>query len=303
MSNYTTATDAIGAWRETLFNGEPPRLYSFGCDGLNSIPLGPGRIVLLGGAPGTGKSALAMQLTVDGLRSTPDLRAVVCSVEMSTAVLLDRQLARLSGVSLSIIAARRLTAEHREPIDRGIATLMAVGDRLAFVGEPHDLATVADVADDFGGELILLDYIQRITPPKQAGDKRSSIDATMNVLRRFASAGRAVLVVSAVARGKNAVGQSSYGRGAIGLASFKESGELEYGTNSAYLLGQSTASTRRIDLRCMKNRDAEPKDIALDFDRPLQRFTEAEPTPAGPMSGCTGELVELWNATPAKGSE
>ena len=39
-----------------------------------------------------------MQLAVDGLRLNSDLRAVVCNIEMPASVLLDRQLARLSGI-------------------------------------------------------------------------------------------------------------------------------------------------------------------------------------------------------------
>jgi hypothetical protein len=54
-------------------------------------------VTLLGGAPGAGKTALSMQWALDALRLTPSLRCVVCNVETPPAVLLDRQLARLSA--------------------------------------------------------------------------------------------------------------------------------------------------------------------------------------------------------------
>ena len=47
-------------------------------------------VTLLGGAPGAGKTAFAMQLVTDALRLTPALRALVCNVEMPARVLLDR---------------------------------------------------------------------------------------------------------------------------------------------------------------------------------------------------------------------
>ncbi|MFN9911238.1 MAG: DnaB-like helicase C-terminal domain-containing protein, partial [Pirellulaceae bacterium] len=64
--------------------------------------------VIMLGAPGAGKTSFVMQIVVDALRLTPNLRAVVCNVEMPPEVLLDRQLSRLSGVPLEAIRYRRL---------------------------------------------------------------------------------------------------------------------------------------------------------------------------------------------------
>ena len=111
-----------------------------------------------------------------------DLRAVVCNIEMPAAVLLDRQLARLSGISAETIRYRRLDASHADRLDRGMSTLETIADRLCFVRPPFDLANVAATADEFSGRLMLLDYIQRIPPPGQHGDRRGSVDATMNYL-------------------------------------------------------------------------------------------------------------------------
>ena len=136
-----------------------------------------------------------MQAVVDALRLTPDLRAVVCNVEMPPAVLLDRQLARLSGIDLTLIRHRRLGAEHADRIDQALHTLEPLADRLAFVRPPFDLANVAATADAFDAGLLVLDYIQRIPPPGEHGDRRGAVDATMDYLRQFADAGVAVIVV------------------------------------------------------------------------------------------------------------
>src|SRR5262249_42882088 len=152
--------------------------------------IGPGRVLLLGGAPGAGKSAFAMQALVDALRLTPTLRALVCNVEMTPPVLMDRQLARLSGINLNTIRLRQLGVEHGERIDQATQTLEPVAERLAFVRPPFDLANVAASADAFGDVgLIVFDYIQRIPPPGNHGDKRGAVDATMDFLRQFADNG------------------------------------------------------------------------------------------------------------------
>ena len=154
-ARYLSAADALAPWREDLLAGTPPQLYPVGTGELARLEIGPGLVSLIGGAPGTGKTALVMQGVLDALRLTPTLRVVVCNVEMSPAVLLERQLARLSGIDLSLIRHRRLTAEHAERIDLGLATIEALGDRptriadLLLANVELDLAApIAQVEED-----------------------------------------------------------------------------------------------------------------------------------------------------------
>jgi replicative DNA helicase len=241
-----------------------------------------------------------MQFVIDALRMTPTLRAVVCSIEMPPQVLLDRQLARLSGVDLNTIRLRKLGVEHGERIDAALQTLEPLAERLAFVKAPFNLANVAASADAFGDVgLIVLDYIQRISPPgNHQGDKRGSVDATMDYLRQFADAGLAVMVVAAVARSKDAKGRSTYHGDALNLASFRESSELEFGADDAYILVDDPDDDTGVILRHLKARHTEAKDIALTFDRPRQRFT-ARTSPATPAAGkLQSVLAALWNSTP-----
>lgn len=299
-ARYTVAADALSDWRDALFSGVAPVLYAVGTGNLGRVELGPGRVVLVGGLPGGGKTALAMQLVVDALRAGPTLRAVVANVEMTPGVLLDRQLARLAGVPLDAIARRQLDGAHAERIDRGLATLETIADRLAFVTPPYDLGNIAATADDFAGGLLVLDYLQRIRPPGNHADKRGSVDALMDYLRQFADAGCAVLCVSAVARSKDRRGRSTYDGEALSLASFRESSELEYGADSAYVLVPGGDDPEAVTLRCLKHRHGEPADIALHFERRLQRFTPANPTPTPTERGATmAKLAGLWNRTPA----
>jgi replicative DNA helicase len=226
------------------------------------------------------------------------LRAVVCNIEMPPSVLLDRQLARLSGVAAEAIRYRRIGAEHAERIDVGMSTLEGVADRLCFVRPPFTLENAAESFDAFGGGLLLLDYIQRIPPPGQHGDRRGSVDATMNYLRQFADAGAAVIVVAAVARQKDAKGRSSYGGDALTLASFRESSELEFGADDAFILAPNEKAAGIVTLRHLKARHTEPRDLRLCFDRRCQRFTVDRPTPK-PDAKLQSTLTESWSRTEA----
>jgi replicative DNA helicase len=300
-ATFVCAADALAGWRDDVLSGKPPVLWPAGTGDLARIELGPGIVTLLGGAPAAGKTAFTMQLLSDALRLTPALRAVVCNVEMPPAVLLDRQLARLSGIDLSLIRHRRLGAEHADRIDQAMNTLEQIAERLAFVRPPFDLTNVAATADAFGAELLLLDYIQRIPPPGEHSDKRGAVSATMDFLRQFAGAGTAVIVISAIGRTKDGKGRSSYSGDGLSLASFRESSELEFGCDDAFLLtpdGDDQGDA--VTLRHLKSRHGECRDIDLTFRRRHQRFTPAggDQGPRPDAGKLQSALAALWARTP-----
>src|SRR5262249_49802446 len=156
--------------------------------------------------------------------------------------------------------------EHADRIDQAMSTLEPLADRLVFVRSPFDLANVALTADAFDADLLLLDYIQRIPPPGEHPDKRGSVNATMDYLRHFADAGRAVIVISAIGRTKEGKGRSSYAGDGLNLASFRESSELEFGCDDAFILTPDEDSDDGVTLRHLKSRHGETKDLPLAFN-------------------------------------
>jgi len=279
-AHFVTAADAFDGWKDDVLTGSPPVLWPVGSGELAQLEIGPGLVSLWGGAPGSGKTALVVQLTIDALRLTPTLRALVCNVEMPPRVLLDRQLARLSGIDLGTIRYRRFDQEHADRLDQALNTLEPLAERLAFVRPPFDLANVAAAADAFRADLLVLDYIQRIPPPGNHADKRAAVNSTMDFLRQFADASVGLIVVAAVGRTKDKRGRSSYDGDGLNLASFRESSELEFGADDAFILvpdkDGGEYGTVQVTLRHLKARHTEPKDLVLDFHRPTQRFDVAE---------------------------
>ena len=296
-ANFQTAADVFDGWRDDVLTGTPPTFYPVGSGELARIEIGPKLVTLIGGAPGAGKTAFTMQCVVDGLRLTPTLRAAVCNIEMPPEVLLDRQLSRLSGVDCRLIRYRTIGSEHADRIDQAMNTLETLGERLCFVRPPFDLANVAASADAFDAGLIVLDYIQRIPAPGKHDDRRGSVDATMNYIRQFADAGVAVIVVAAVARSKDKRGRSSYDGDGLNLASFRESSELEFGADDAFILAPRQDDT--VVLKHLKARHTEAADIELEFERPTQSFTPAEPQMSEESHRLRDALASMWNTTEA----
>jgi replicative DNA helicase len=124
----------------------------------------------------------------------------------------------------------------------------------------------------------------------------------MGSLRQFADAEVAIIVVAALARSKDAKGRSSYNDG-LSLASFRETSELEYGADDAFILAPDAgegASTSLVTLKHLKSRHGEARDIALSFDRPHQRFTPsapAQPSEQADKGKLQAALKALWDGS------
>ncbi len=280
-ANYVLAEDALDAWRSHILSGTPPTFYPVGTGELQRMEIGPGLVTLVGGCPGAGKTAFSMQIAVDALRLTPTLRVLVCNIEMPAAVLLDRQLSRLSGIDLRSVRYREFGPEHADRLDQALQAMAGFAGRLGLVRPPFDLDNVAAAADDMQADVIVLDYIQRIAPAGSYGDRRSAVDATMNFIRQFTDAGVAVIVVSSVSRSKDSKGRSSYEAGSLNLASFRESSELEFGADDAFILAPESSGDI-VTLMHLKSRHGETCDIRLRFLAAYQRFEPVEATTINP---------------------
>jgi len=302
-SRFITGSEAFENWQDKLFSSKPPIFFRMAESGpLAEIEIGPSLMTLIGGGPGDGKTAFVMQGIVDAMRINPMLRAVICNVEMTRDALLDRQLARLSGVPLDIIRKRLISDEHAQRIDIGLQILNEISGRLAFVCSPYRLEDIEGATKSFlplqygSGVIICLDYLQRISVPEANGDRRGAIDTTVQCMRGWANRGAAVIAVSAIARQKDAAGRSTYSAQSTGIGSFKESAELEYGADTAYILGRVDNNPNRRLLKHVKQRNGAIASIELTFNGAVQAFDVASSEGQAP-SRSPAELVELGNKT------
>lgn len=307
MSNsiFVSGADLFNGWREAVLTGPPPTIWPIGAP-FGQINIGPGGILLIGGPPGAGKTALIMQCVFDMLALNPELRAAVANVEMPASRLLDRQLARLSGVPLGHILSRQYDPIDRSRLPQGFERIRAVADRIAFVQGPYDLARVADVADAFESDLLVFDYLQRFDVAGRHNGLREKTNAQMSILRQFASSGVGIIAAAALTRSKDSAGRSSYAGKHLGMASFRESSELEYGCDEAFLLfadetdddPHEDMSIQNMTLAHVKSRDGELTSRSLRFHKRVQRFTAAGC--AAPPLSVAATVNQVWQQ-PAAG--
>lgn len=272
---FTTGADLFGSWVADVERGEPPVCYALP-DPFAALDVRPGRLLMFGGAPGSGKTAALLQIGIDLLRLNAGARLLVANVEMVPPLLVERVASRLAAVPLTAIADRTLTPDQLGRVRAGVASLEPVAGRLAFLNAPFTLEHVAAAGTAFGANVLAVDYIQRFTVGDAAKDRREQLETAAAVLRRFCDAGAAVLVASAVARQRGQTGSNYQG---LNLASFRGSSELEYGCDSAYLFspggGFGPETGGPVSLDCGKNRCRAPADILTHFDTTTQTFALA----------------------------
>lgn len=305
-ARYITGEQLFGEWHESVRSGSGPVLYR------HAFPfpeIGPGLVTLIGGAPGAGKTTFCTQIGVEMVRFNPGLRVLVCNCEMTPGALMDKTLARLSGIDAHDVRHRRFGQEHQDRLDAALATIETFAGRLAFMSAPFDIRNVAAAADAFNADVIIIDYIQRFTIPSDDSEARHRVNRTMDYLRQFASAGVAVIVISAVGRSRDRAGRSSYASEGLSLASFRETSELEFGADDALILAPvSEDEPDTVRLSHLKARNGMQVTQDFLFDRRVQAFSLLEPAEATlPMPSVTSqrraslaaEIRVLWEASDA----
>lgn len=238
---------------------------------LPDFELGPGLVTVLGAPPAAGKTLLAMQTLFEAVEYDNDLIGYVLNCEMTPQSLLRRELARLTGIDSKALRFGNLNDDDRELIrkhiegfwDRGVFVegLRKRLERVRFVNpDAEGLALVAKAKPG----LVLIDYLQRFTIAKES-DPRQAMNAVMTFCRRLADHGHSVLAISATKRSE----KGSHSNNELSLSSFRESGEIEYGADAAYVLktsGPGITAYRPARLECVKNRHGEPNGFGLVLD-------------------------------------
>lgn len=224
---------------------------------LATVPFELGRLTVVGGETGVGKSSLVHQQAVDAVLAGADGFSTWC-VELTAQDIWRKQLARLSGVPVSEIPPHR--KDFGPALRYAYEMLEEVADDIEFLSPDLSLRQIYE--RDLCGKILIIDYIQRLRVDG-VSDARASMDQAMARLRELATAGRAVVIVSSLARGRT------------GIDAFRESGEIEYGADYAYVATKTADGG--VLLTNVKNRWGALRDVQLAVDWPTMTFRDADP--------------------------
>jgi KaiC/GvpD/RAD55 family RecA-like ATPase len=240
-----------------------------------------GKLIVIGGAPGAGKTSLACQ---EGFRWARAGVPVAFLASDEDADGIEVRIGQSLGISRTLLeeadpGARTELAEHMRQVpafhlidaeEEEVSTLEAVAERLASLRPPGEPA------------VLVVDSLQTVTAlaAEKARDPRDKINLVLKTLKTIAKRYRlTVIVTSELARGAYREAQGKNGKGEVNLlAAFKESGAIEYGVTLAMVLRALEEPDANIEAVVVKNRLGGPRDkptIRLWMDESRAEVTEA----------------------------
>ena len=186
-----------------------------------SMPLHFGDVATIGGRPGAGKTALALQAADDWRKRWPVL---FLSYEMSVPELVDRLVTRATGMP-STVAQSGLSESERALYRQKCETAGLIGDRnlelvaAAGMTEAQIAASIRSFAAR-GGRAVVLDYAQ-IAAESRGGNANADLERFMRTAQQTAKqTGVLLLLLSQYSRTKNTDGEPD-------LSTLRGSGALE----------------------------------------------------------------------------
>lgn len=267
-------------------NGEnKPKYLSWGMDWLNRVLLvEPGDMVILGGYPSDGKTALALQFASAIAKGK---RVGYYSFESTRDKLYDRYVARTAMISYTRIRQNELTEKDYRELAALRSTLTA--PQLTLIDAAR--MTVADIqahSDLHGFEVIFVDYLQKVAAPK--GARMSEFERVTAVSSEFQQFGRehgtTIVALSQLSRPDQLSQKSkqklpAWRRGPQ-LSDLRSSGQLEQDADVILFVFREDYDLKDSDrfVRIAKNKDGEAGDWKkLKFDGDLQTFSATSYTP------------------------
>lgn len=229
-----------------------------------------GGLVVVGGRPGRGKSALLQQFVE--FASNRGERVLLASPEMSWHEVGDRALARQSGVWLSDIRQRQLNAEERMRVrsarpHEGIWLYDAPRQTTAQIAQ---IARRVSIAGPLS--LIAVDYVQYLADRPQRGEQRYELIGRMaRSLKALARALDCVMVVGAQLKRPESERDPR-------LADLRESGDLEQDADLVLLLcepeEQEFGGGKHVRVLVEKNRQGPVGVVTLGWHPVTTEFVE-----------------------------
>ncbi len=227
----------------------------------------PGTTTLIGGRPGTGKTALMLQVGYHV--ATTGAGVLFVTLEMGGTRLVRRMLSQTSQVPFANLKSGDLIEGQRTLLAGAAASLRAapfwIENRVATV---EHLAAVLDEYQPGQLGLVMIDYLQKMYAPTRTGDTRARVEHVSNALTQLAVQRNLPLVIaSSLSRPDNArPGWRPT------LSSLRESGQLEHDGDNVLLLFRDDAAPGALEVNLAKQRDGATSNTVLAFQPEILKF-------------------------------
>lgn len=285
--NAWTVSQLLDSFFESQDPEAPkPEYVTFGLRVLDEGSyIEPGDVVIIGGYPSDGKTALALQTAWHMARK---YRVGFFSLETDRRKLRDRLVAHAAGLDLADIKRRNLGDAAWEELAKRQADFVK-RDLTLVDAAGMSAADIETASRAYGFQVIFIDYIQLVTPERSSGGTRSEqIAAISRALHTFAQkTGTLVVELAQLTRQERKTGKDGKEiRRDPTMQDLKESGQLEQDADMILLLfrpgpkdkgpdGQELNEETHRLLKIAKNKEGRWGDWVLYFDGGKQTLSVA----------------------------
>lgn len=261
-----------------------PEYATFGLQVLDEGSyIEPGDVVIIGGYPSDGKTALSLQMA---WHMAKKYRVGFFSLETDRRKLRDRLIAHAAGLDLADIKRRALDDAAWEGLAKQQADF-AKRDLTLIEAAGMSAADIETASRAYGFQVIFVDYIQLVAPEKSSGGTRSEqMAAVSRALHIFAQkSGTLVVELAQLTRQERKSGKDGKEvRRDPTMHDLKESGQLEQDADMILLLfrpgpkdkgpdGQELSEESHRLLKIAKNKEGRWGNWVLYFDGGRQTFS------------------------------
>lgn len=269
-SGAVDGVDALCGFYEDLTSGPVKPVARFGFSRIDdALTIAGGKLVVVGARPSVGKSALLLHLALNAIDA--GRRVLLVSLEMSETEIIGRMVSRKSGVPAGRISNRNLSGSELERVAESFALLPGDRFRISTKAQtPQDVRREAlRMRADGGLDLVVVDYLQLMTPGQKAGNRTEAVGIISRGLKMLAmELGVPVLTASQLSR-------ASERNDAPRLSDLRESGSIEQDADAVILLhapDEKEKPARQLILA--KNRQGRCGGFDLFFDGARMLFAE-----------------------------
>lgn len=241
-----------------------PTVVSTGLPELDDVldgGLRPGTLTVFGARPSVGKSIVCLQIAK--YVASLGIGSQLFSLEMSFADVMDRLLASEASVPLQAIRRHALSSEQWARVSEAAERInewpLAVTDapRIGLTGVTSRARDRMHTPRKLG--LIVLDYIQIMSPPDARRPRHEQIGALSGGLRQL---GRELSVPVVIAAQLNRASDQRPDK-RPGLTDLRESGSLEQDADTVILLHDDPGKPNELEFIIAKNRQGQKRTITV----------------------------------------
>lgn len=254
-----------------------PKYIDYGLDILRGKTYTkPGDVVIIGGYPSDGKTALALQMAY---RMAQDYKVGFFSLETDKDKIRDRLMAAVVQIDFDRIKNRTLTEDDWKAFAEKSADMASRG--LTVIKAAGMTATaIQSITQAYDFDVIFLDYVQLVTPEIDHRAPRSEQMASVSrQLHTFAQKSKTLVVELAQLSRPEKVG----GWRAPVMSDLKESGQFEQDADMIFMLYRPNPKPKEGEMKLdqnlhrifkiAKNKEGPRGTWPLSFDGPKQTFS------------------------------